>query len=248
MPEPRHSIPGDERRECEGVHLEKSFVLHRLGWLVVVWVWLTGVPSAGQPSELGTLIDRIQQTYERTSALTADFVQVATLTSLNRQQTSSGHVYIEKPHAIRWEYTQPDAQTILYDGTTLRIYTPKRRQLLQSAVDESKRTNVALLFLAGIGNLREAFEVTPLSSPESQLAYLRLVPRSSQAGFTELHIAVNTQSAFVEKLLIHDSIGNLTEIRLSSLKVHTALPAKTFELIVPPDTEVLTPMDFTGPK
>jgi outer membrane lipoprotein carrier protein len=230
------------------LYLEKCAVLLRLGWLVLVVVWLTSVPSYSQAPDLTTLIDRIQQTYERTRALTADFVQVATLTSLNRQQTSSGHVYIEKPHAIRWEYTQPDAQTILYDGTTLRIYTPKRRQLLQSAVDENNRTNVALLFLAGIGKLGESFEVTLLSSAESQLAYLRLVPRSSQAGFTELHLAVNTQSYFVEKLLIHDSIGNLTEIRLSSLKVHTALPAKTFELVLPPDTEVLTPTDFTGPK
>jgi outer membrane lipoprotein carrier protein len=228
------------------LRLEKSYLV--LGCLVVMWLCLTPIPGYSQPPDLDALIDRIQQTYERTSALTADFEQVATLTSLNRQQTSSGRVYIEKPHAIRWEYTQPDAQTILYDGTTLRIYTPKRRQLLQSVVDENNRTNVALLFLAGLGKLREAFEVTPLSSSEPGLAYLLFVPRSNQAGFTELHVAVNTQSYFVEKLLIHDSIGNLTDIRLSSLKVHTALPAKTFELVLPPDTEVLTPTDFTGPK
>jgi len=209
---------------------------------------MTSVSIYSQTPDLNTLLDKIQQTYERTRALTAHFDQVATLTSLNRQQTSSGRVYIEKPHFIRWEYTQPDAQTILYDGTTLRIYTPKRHQLLQSVVDENNRTNIALLFLAGVGKLRESFAVTLLSSPEPQLVYLLLMPRSSQAGFSELHIAVNTQSYFVEKLLIHDSIGNLTEIRLSSLESPTALPAKTFELVIPPDTEILTPTDFTGTK
>jgi len=209
---------------------------------------MTSVSIYSQTPDLNTLLDKIQQTYERTRVLTAHFDQVATLTSLNRQQTSAGRVYIEKPHSIRWEYTQPDAQTILYDGTTLRIYTPKRHQLLQSVVDENNRTNIALLFLAGVGKLRESFAVTLLSSPDPQLVYLLLMPRSSQAGFSELHIAVNTQSYFVEKLLIHDSIGNLTEIRLSSLESPTALPAKTFELAIPPDTEILTPMDFTGPK
>jgi len=209
---------------------------------------MTSVSIYSQTPDLTTLLDKIQQTYERTRALTAHFDQVATLTSLNRQQTSSGRVYIEKPHSIRWEYTQPDAQTILYDGTTLRIYTPKRHQLLQSVVDENNRTNIALLFLAGVGKLRESFAVTLLSSPDPRLVYLLLMPKSSQAGFSELHIAVNTQSYFVEKLLIHDSIGNLTEIRLSSLESPTALPAKTFELAIPPDTEILTPMDFTGPK
>ena len=157
-------------RLCVG---KKSLFL-RLGCLALAWLCLTSVSSAGQPSDLDTLLDKIQHTYERTSALTARFDQTATLTSLNRQQTSSGQLYIEKPHSIRWEYTQPDAQTILYDGTTLRIYTPKRRQLLQSTIDENNRTNVALLFLAGVGKLRDAFEVTALSSPEPQLAYLLL--------------------------------------------------------------------------
>ena len=224
----------------------KKYLLLLSGSLALVWLCITSVSSSGQIPDLDLLLDKIQQTYERTNALTARFDQTATLTSLNRQQISSGRVYIEKPYSIRWEYTQPDAQTILYDGTTLRIYTPKRQQLLQSMVDEHNRTNVALLFLAGVGKLREAFEVTSLSSPEPQFAHLLLMPRSSQAGFSELHITVNVQNYFVEKLLIHDSIGNLTEIRLSSLETPAALPDKTFELVLPPGTEILTPTDFTG--
>lgn len=130
-----------------------------------------------QTPVLETIIDRVQQTYEHTKALTADFVQVATLSSLNRQQTSSGHLYIEKPHMIRWEYTQPDTQTIVYDGALLRIYTPKRRQLLQSSIDENNRANVALLFLSGVGNLRDAFTVSLLQYAEAQFVYLLLIPR-----------------------------------------------------------------------
>ena len=215
-------------------------------WALVCFLGLWGFAGSSQALDVDVLIEQIQQTYEHTQALTADFVQVATLTSINRQQTSSGRVYIEKPYAIRWEYAQPDMQTILYDGKTLRIYTPRKRQLLQSVLDEDKRTNVALLFLAGIGNLRDAFTITPLPSPEERLAALRLLPRSLQAGFTELHIAVNTRSHFIEKLTIHDTIGNLTEIQLSTLEVHTDLPAQTFVLTVPPDTEILTPKDLSG--
>jgi outer membrane lipoprotein carrier protein len=226
--------------------VRKKYIFFLFGGFALVWLCTLSVSASGQIPDLDPFLDKIQQTYERTSALTARFDQTATLTSLNRQQISSGRVYIEKPHSIRWEYTQPDAQTIIYDGTTLRIYTPKRHQLLQSTVDENNRTNVALLFLAGVGKLREAFEVTSLSSPEPQLAHLLLMPRSSQAGFSELHIAVNVQSYFVERLLIHDSIGNLTEIRLSSLETPVALPDKTFELVLPPGTETLTPTDFTG--
>lgn len=207
-------------------------------------------PTYGSSNEpdVNTLIDKIQANYDRTQALTAEFVQVATLTSIDRQQTSTGQLFIQKPHSIRWEYTQPDTQTILYDGSTLRIYTPKRQQVLQSKIDEDNRSNVALLFLAGVGRLREAFNITSLPNTETAQRRLRLLPHSPQASFTELHIAVNAVNYFIEHLTIHDTIGNITEIRLHALTTHTALPAQTFELVLPPDTEVLAPTDFSGQK
>ncbi len=213
-----------------------------------MFIGIVGFIGDCKALELDTLIDRIQVTYDRMKALTADFEQVAILKSINRQQFSSGRLYIEKPHWIRWEYDEPERQTILYDGSGLHIYTPERQQLLQSAVDESTRSNVALLFLAGVVKLRDVFAITTLPETETAQMLIRLVPRSRLAGFTELRVAVNPRSYFIEGLWIHDPIGNLTEIRLSSLTVHTALPTYTFELDLPPDTEVLSPSDFATPQ
>ncbi len=215
-----------------------------VAWLLV-GLALGGVATVSQADALDDLLKRIQHTYEQTRALSADFVQVATLTTLNREQASAGRVYIQKPHAIRWEYTQPDAQTILYKDDTLHIYTPKRKQVLQSTIQSDDRSNVALLFLAGIGTLGDAFTVTSLPSTESQIARLRLVPRSPQAGFTELHLAVNQQSSFIESLTIHDHIGNRTHIRFAALQTHLSLPADTFDLRLPDDTEIISQPTFS---
>jgi outer membrane lipoprotein carrier protein len=210
-----------------------------LGGLIGSLMILAVLPgfSAATPDE--ALLERMQQTYEQTPALSAEFVQVATLSTLNREQTSSGHMYIQKPHAIRWEYTHPDSQTILYKDNQLQIYTPKRKQVLQSIIAEKDRNSVALLFLAGVGTLQQSFTITSLPSTEDTVSRLRLVPRSPQAGFTELHITVNRQSAFIESLTIHDYIGNRTHIRFMALEPHPSLPADTFELALPPDTEIL---------
>lgn len=213
-------------------------------WLLI-GLSLCGLAAVSWADSLDGLLDRIQQTYEQTQALSADFVQVATLTTLNREQASAGRVYIQKPHAIRWEYTQPDSQTILYKDNTLRIYTPKRKQVLQSSIKADDRSNVALLFLAGIGILKEEFTVTSLPSTENQIIRLRLVPRSLQAGFTELHLAVNQQSAFIENLTIHDHIGNRTHIRFAALQTHPSLPADTFDLRLPADTEIISQPTFS---
>jgi outer membrane lipoprotein carrier protein len=215
-------------------------------WLFVFLGWILCYPSHSSALELDVLIDRIQERYDHTHALTADFVQVATLTSIDRQQRSAGRVYIEKPHYIRWEYVQPDSQTILYDGKTLRLYTPKQRQVLQSTIEEEDRGNVALLFLAGMGKLNKTFIISQLSNQDAKVVSLRLLPRSSQASFTELHILVNLESYFIEQIDIYDTIGNMSEIHLDSLKALPELPPQTFELILPPNTEVLTPTDFTG--
>ena len=217
-----------------------------LGLLVLLFCQTLGFADAERPDALNRLLDRVQQTYEDTRALSADFVQIATLNTLNREQTSAGRVYIQKPHAIRWAYTQPEAQTILYKDDTLSIYTPKRKQVLQSKVQADERGNVALLFLAGIGKLREAFKIEQLPSTDASTAYLRLLPRSPQAGFTELDISVNRQTAYIESLTIHDHIGNRTHIRFTALQPHAALPAKTFELNFPPDTEIVTQPESSG--
>ncbi|MCY4515532.1 MAG: outer membrane lipoprotein carrier protein LolA [Candidatus Tectomicrobia bacterium] len=198
--------------------------------------------------EIDVLVDRVQATYDRINALTADFEQVATLSSINRRQVSSGRLYIEKPNWIRWQYDKPEQQTILYDGAVLQIYTPRRQQLLRSAVDDNDRSNVAFLFLAGVVKLREVFVITALQETEAGHSLIRLLPRSPLAGFAELRAAVNQQSYLIEGLWILDPIGNLTEIRLSSLDLHTDLPASTFELEIPPDAEILSPADFANPQ
>lgn len=215
-------------------------------WLLI-WAGLAGsmALTVSWAAELDGLLERMQQTYDQTRSLSADFVQVATLTTLGREQISSGRVYIQKPYAIRWEYTQPDVQTVLYKDSTLQIYTPSRKQVLESVIKADDRSNVALLFLAGIGTLQEAFTVTSLPSTKSQIARLRLVPRSPQAGFTELHLTVNQQSAFIESLTIHDHIGNRTHIRFAALQTHPTLPADTFDLRLPADTEVITQPTFS---
>jgi chaperone LolA len=213
---------------------------------LAVLITLGGLAESSNAKELDSLITEVQATYERLKALRTDFVQVATLSSIGRQQTSRGRLYIQKPHSIRWEYTEPEAQTILYDGDVLRIYTPKRHQVLQSQITEDQRHNIALLFLAGVGKLQEAFTITSLPSSDAHVRSLRLLPRSRQASFTELHIAVNTQSFFVESLKIYDTIGNVTDIRLASPQVFDELPPQTFELALPPHTEILTPADLSG--
>ena len=194
------------------------------------------------------MVDKVQGTYDSIQALTADFEQVATLSSINRRQVSSGRLYIEKPHWIRWEYDRPDRQTILYDGAVLQIYTPRRQQVLLSAVDANARSNVAFLFLAGVVKLREVFSVSALPETEVQQTLIRLLPRSPLAGFTELRAAVNPKTYLIEGLWIYDPIGNLTEIRLSSMNLHETLPSSTFELDVPADAEILSPGDFANPR
>ena len=217
-------------------------------WLLALLIGAAGSTGDCGALEINALVDSVQATYDRIHALTADFEQVATLSSINRRQVSSGRLYIEKPHWIRWEYDQPDKQTILYDGTVLQIYTPKRRQLLQSAVDANDRSNVAFLFLAGVVKLREVFVITALPEGGAEQRLIRLLPRSPLAGFSELRAAVNPQSFLIEGLWILDPIGNLTEIRLSSLELHTDLSSTTFELDVPPDAEILSPADFANPR
>ena len=54
--------------------------------LLSVFIGIAGFIDDSRALELDTLINKIQVTYDRMQALTANFEQVATLKSINRQQ------------------------------------------------------------------------------------------------------------------------------------------------------------------
>jgi chaperone LolA len=204
---------------------------------VAVLLFLAG-PAAAK-DVLKDALDRLQERYEGTRTLRADFTQTVESPTLAGALESRGTVAFEKPNRMRWDYVAPDAQTIVGDGETLWIYQPADKQVIKAPFVEAFQATTPVSFLAGLGRVERDFEAS-LVREEPERWVLRLVPRK-ESGIGTLVLAVRKAEASVAEATITDPLGTVTRIRFSEERRNVPLDAALFRFVPPPGVDVVRP-------
>ena len=216
--------------------------------------------STSIQQELDSLLVQVEKKYARLQSLECSFLQRSQ--SSGRIREGSGQAFFFRPgeaakkqpmagHSgiIRWEYLQPEAQTIINDGQEIQIYTPSDKQLLiTSAADLDSDMTYALF--TGQSSLTDTFLVSPgdnslyLSLPPSGLTVLHLVPREPQSQLKQAQIWVN-KDLYIERLLIEDYFNDITVLSFTNMRFDTikttdsAQIKKLRTLNIPEHTEII---------
>jgi outer membrane lipoprotein carrier protein len=223
-------------------------------WLLC-WLQLgmCGAPEskAGQTVTRDELVARVQRRYDRTMRLHAHFRQETRLQGFDQVQTGAGQVWILKPGMMRWDYAQPERQTIIANGETLWIYLPEDRQAIRDQVNPSLGTRTPALFLAGQARLTELFTVagTPTQVPgEGGLLRLELTPKAGALPSSQVQLGIDAVSDLVTLVRVVDAVGNITTMWFSDIDTEAAVDVSLFQFQVPPGVEVITPPAFPVPR
>ena len=239
----------------------------RLGLVALLGIVLgfTAGPAKGAPAEgagnegaprgevrtsrTEEIVSRIQQQYEATRKLQADFDQENHLRSLGRVTRSRGRIHLNKPGKIRAEYLEPEKQIVVSNGKRLWIYTPRLKQVIVSDLGGPGRAPVPLLFLAGKGNLRRDFLVTLLDEGvpprkggvwrAGQPHRLSLKSKHPGSGFQKMWLEADAESYQITGIEYSDVLGNKTRILFSRLREGVSVSPGLFEFDIPPGVEVL---------
>jgi outer membrane lipoprotein carrier protein len=197
----------------------------------------------------------------------ADFFQVSTLTSLDREQRGRGRVQIrfvqqadarESVAQFRWEYDQPNKQEIVSDGRTLWVYIPENHQVIESKIEITGAASAddPMTFLTGLGNLSRDFSIH-WASPNQDRAgnyVLQLQPRRISAMIRELQIVVDREAVFdlirnqvagrrlpILSSQVTDPNGNSTLIEFSNAQVNRGLSGASFRFSPPAGVDIVHP-------
>ena len=187
--------------------------------------------SAGPPNEL---IAEIQQKYDQTRSLSADFFQKTRSRAASMGTSARGRLFFLKPRAIRWDYEQPRQQFIINEDKAW-LYVPEEKTIYLYDADQIINSPVVLSFFSGLGQLREMFSITQLPSESGPPPRHRLLllPRESESPVSQITLWIDPQSRLVVAIQTEDPLGNINEITFTNIQVNQPLKPSWFDLEVP---------------
>src|SRR5262249_44496741 len=138
---------------------------------------------------------------------------------------SSGKVYFAKPGRMRWEYVEPEPQTIVADGAVLWIDQPRDHQVLKTAFREAFQSRTPVSFLLGVGRLDQDFaSIRSLSPADDGSLRLELKPKEdADGGIGDLVLDVDPVNYDLRGATVTDSLGNQTRLKLSDVRRNQTL-------------------------
>jgi outer membrane lipoprotein carrier protein len=207
-----------------------------------VLVALHPVTTEAQGPTASDLARALQKKYDGVRDFSADFVHRYRGGVLRREAIERGTLLVKKPGRMRWEYQAPERKLFVSDGATLYSYIPEDRQVMVSVVPDDTSRSTPALFLAGRGSLTRDFDVTLTDVPSGVAAdsrALKLVPKTPQAEYESLVLAIDPATLTLRGLVAVDLQGGTSSFSFTNLKENIGLADRQFTFEIPRGVDVI---------
>ena len=200
---------------------------------VSLLILLTASLAAQEQS--GTGRQHLEAFAEGLDSLHARFEQRVLNESGMVEDTSSGEVWLQRPHRFRWEYGGDFPEVIVADSRRVWIYDETLEQA--TVRDQSLvAADSPLVLLTDLAELDAQFTVTELGDIEG-VHLLELRARDREAQFERVLLSLQDQA--LRMMTLEDAFGFRTEIRFRIVERNPELEAGLFVFQPPPGTDVI---------
>jgi outer membrane lipoprotein carrier protein len=160
--------------------------------------------------------------------------------SLAEPLKEKGKFTFKKPDRMRWEYTDPEKKTYVYQAGTILEYVPEENQLVRSTIEKEQAESDILGLFSGQVELEERYQIeeSPFPSDDPSAWQIKLTP-NEEGEQSYILLEINRTSWLLQKVVLIDWAGNKQEFRFSRIRINPGLPADAFEIKVPPDCEII---------
>ncbi len=223
-------------------------------WLILITLSLVGgVPTQeASPPSLDELAERIQGHLDQVQNFEAQFTQRYTRRILGKVIEEKGLVAIKKPGRMRWDYLTPEEKLFITDGTKTYFYLPEEGQVMIShsptgALGMGPDSPFSLL--AGRSRLLETFTIgTAQFEPQLGGQMIRLTPRHPREEFEAIELEAVARDGKVIRVLVQDSLGNLTEFLFEQIVENRKIPDSLFLFTIPSGVDVVVDSGSSSPR
>jgi outer membrane lipoprotein carrier protein len=232
--------------------LKKSARVLLSALLILILAGYSGTASGNDESPVDTGT-RLQAKYNRIKSLTFDFSQQTSGQLSGRGGRGNGKAYFlktGKKSKMLWNYSSPEQQVILSDGTTLSMYFAKLKQMIITPAD-SLQQDLTFSFFSGTGDLENDFQILPpdpeigqTDTDRDSFKIIKLIPRTPRSQVSTIHVWI-TADSLIQRMEIRDSFDTITILNFSTIKVDSLISENTqaldalFSFTPPEGTEII---------
>ena len=191
-------------------------------------------PSAAPAPEAAPNHAALEQFFEQTRRLQADFTQLEYDADGVLRRESAGRLYLSRPGRFRLDYMQPDDIMIWADGENLSMFD---RELEQVTVwrQSTQLTQSAAALLAGEASVLEQYRVSA-GKAEDGLQWFDLASAGADAGEVEVRLALRgSEPAIIE---YSDELGSRVQMLLFRLDRSGSINDNLFNPEIPPGVDI----------
>ncbi|HET9122032.1 MAG TPA: outer membrane lipoprotein chaperone LolA [Acidiferrobacteraceae bacterium] len=177
----------------------------------------------------------LQHFFKDVRNYSAQFTQVVYDRHHEVLQRGRGRMWIERPDRFRWEYVKPYPQTIVGDGRQVFVYDAGLAQVTVRPMAQALGDTPALI-LSGRGRLQDHFRITHPGVLHG-VYWVDLKPRRRGGGFQDIRLGFTR--AHLTRLVLRDSLGQITDITLTDTRENRPIPGTRFRFKAPPGADVV---------
>jgi outer membrane lipoprotein carrier protein len=198
------------------------------------------IPSFSSPISPQEAVRNLEKKFASLHSLQADFVQAYYPASIATPLEEKGRFSFERPERMRWEYFEPEPKVYIYKEGLSLAYFPEDNQLFRYALTPEEKDSAIFTLLTGRAKIEEEYlvEAADFSSDRKNPLQLKLVPKE-ESEFSHILLEIDPGSWFIAKAVFLDLGGNKQEFRFRAIRANPRLGPATFELTVPPGTEII---------
>ena len=205
-----------------------------LSALCVLVVFLASSVQSQPADPTSDLVAKVQQHYDQTQSLIADFVQKTRSRAASLGTSARGKLYFLKPRAIRWDYDEPKQQFVISKDKAW-LYVPDENTVYLYDAEQIINSPVVLSIFSGLGQLSEMFKITQLPpEPGPPVHYrLELLPLEPNVPVTRVTLWIDAELYHLVRIQTEDTLGNVNEITFTGIKINPMLKTSRFDMNVP---------------
>jgi len=185
------------------------------------------------------VVTRVKASYAAARTFTCDVRRVTASGMLGQRHVMRGTMLSLLPDSFRIDYVSPFEQSLVCNGETVWLYTPRNNQVIVSSVDDYAEREM-LGDLIGYFERDYPYELAGEEEVDgSRTVVLKMTALSSDYPYPRGRIWVDLETWLPAEVELTDDIGNTVSYRLSNIRLNVAVDRSRFDFTPPTGVETV---------